>query len=97
MLCTGFCIIAGVIFARECVDVSTEAFDCLRDLPGIALPSALKKEMLNKVSDSALSCAFVATADASPKADGHGLHPRHICRGNSNAVLETGRLKGGGH
>src|SRR4051812_5056749 len=66
MLCPSLCIVAGMIFARECIDIATETLDMLGDLARVPLGRALEKQVLDKVRHTALLCGFMAASNPGP-------------------------------
>src|SRR5439155_21855678 len=82
-------VVARVFLGRECVELSTDGIDLLRDAFGRARACPLEEHVLDKVRDAALLGGFMARASCEPDADADGAHLSHALGQDAKAVVEN--------
>ncbi len=92
MLVGGSGMETGGFFAGECVEITADAFDSLRNLPGRALVGALENQVFDEMRHTVELRRFAAGAGAQPQANADAGHVRHFSRCHGEAVLEMANL-----
>ena len=80
---------AGDFLAGKGIQVTADAFDCLRDFQGRPPFCSLEEQVFDEMADAIEFRRFMARAHAHPQAKAHAGHVRHLRRGDRQSVLEA--------
>ena len=82
----------GVLFCRECVEISPDPLEAAGDLLGRVALCPLKDHVFEEVRDAIVSGMFVAGAHLDPDPHGDRTHVRNLFRHDTDAVGKNGFL-----
>src|SRR3954471_14012357 len=81
-------VVAGIFLRGECIELTADGVDRLRDVFGASRRGAFEEHVLDEMGDAAVAIGLVPRPARKPDAEADGTHVSHRFGDETNPVIE---------